>query len=140
MVGSSGPLLSSYQQLAHERADLSVLANVSNIAPLLAASDLFFFPSLNEGFGMVAIEAAAAGLPVVASDLPTIREACAPGHRDFVFPPDDDEAACRSLVSIMSDDNLKNRLAEEGRQWVVRFSVEESIRSLTSAYRNCLSR
>lgn len=140
MVGSSGPLLSSYQQLASERADVSVLANVEDIAPLLGASDLFFFPSLNEGFGMVAIEAAAAGLPVVASDLPTIREACPPGHRDLMFPPDDDEAACRSLVSIMSDDNLKRCLIEEGKRWVVRFSVEESIRSLTSAYRNCLSR
>jgi glycosyltransferase involved in cell wall biosynthesis len=134
MAGSHGPLLLPYQEAANDRADISVLTNVGNIAPLLGATDLFFFPSLSEGFGMVAIEAAAAGLPIVASDLPAVREACPPSHRAFMFPPNDDEAAAKSIVQILDEQALRERLSLEAKEWAARFSIAESVRALTQVY------
>ncbi|MGQ0844225.1 MAG: MSMEG_0565 family glycosyltransferase [Sporichthyaceae bacterium] len=45
-----------------------------DLPPLMAAAAVFAFPSLNEGFGLAALEALAAGVPLVASDLPVMKE------------------------------------------------------------------
>jgi glycosyltransferase involved in cell wall biosynthesis len=100
------------------------------------ASDLFFFPSLEEGFGMVAAEAAAAGLPIVATNLPAIREACPPGHHRFMFCPNDDQAAAAHIETILGDTDLRKALVEEGRRWVQRYSFRNTLDQIVSIYRN----
>ena len=86
LVGSGGPLMREIRRNVLGRPDVTLLTDLTDVSEILKASDLFFFPSLNEGFGVVAIEAAAAGLPVVATDLPTIREACARACIPSCFP------------------------------------------------------
>lgn len=54
------------------------------------AADVFAFPSISEGFGIVVIEAAAAGLYVVACDAPGVREAATAAHRKDLLPEDSD--------------------------------------------------
>jgi glycosyltransferase involved in cell wall biosynthesis len=135
LAGSHGPLLSHLQEVAAARSDLSLFVGLRDISDLLLASDVFFFPSLEEGFGLVAVEAAAAGLPVVATDLPTIREATAPGHHPFMFPPDDDAKAEAALRAILGDPALRARLADEARQWAPRFSIGRSVAHLEAIYR-----
>ena len=68
MVGSRGPLLKEMQEIASQRDDTTVLDAVEDVAPILLASDVFVFPSKEEGFGIVALEAQAAGLPCILSD------------------------------------------------------------------------
>lgn len=134
MVGSCGERLREFMELAQRRNDLSVLTQLPDVAGILQASDIFLFPSLNEGFGMVAVEAAAAGLPVVATDLPTIREACAPGHRELMFAPNDDATACASIQRVLADDDLRAKLSAEGVEWASRFHVKRSVEQLTAIY------
>jgi glycosyltransferase involved in cell wall biosynthesis len=134
MAGSHGPLLETIRDSVRGRQDISMLTGLKDISDLLLASDLFFFPSLEEGFGIVAVEASAAGLPVVATDLPTIREACAPGLHRFMFPADDDEVASRNISTILGDARLKQQLGAEARQWSQRFSIARSVDKLVSIY------
>jgi glycosyltransferase involved in cell wall biosynthesis len=134
LAGSHGEVMDDILAAARTHANVTVLAGLPDVAELLLASDLFLFPSLNEGFGIVAIEAAAAGLPVVATRMPSIEEACPPSHRSLMFPPDDDETAQRRIAAVLSDDGLRCRLAEDARRWAERFGVEESIRQLTAIY------
>jgi glycosyltransferase involved in cell wall biosynthesis len=61
-----------------------------SLRALYAAAGVFVFPSLSEGFGLPILEAMAAGLPVIASDLPALREV-ADGNATLV-PPDDADA------------------------------------------------
>jgi glycosyltransferase involved in cell wall biosynthesis len=68
MVGSRGPLLAEMKEIASQRDDATVLDTVEDVAPILLASDVFVFPSKQEGFGIVALEAQAAGLPCILSD------------------------------------------------------------------------
>jgi GR25 family glycosyltransferase involved in LPS biosynthesis len=57
--------------------NLHVIANTHNLEPIFHRSSLIMIPSIVESFGRVAVEAAAYGIPVVASDLPGLREATA---------------------------------------------------------------
>jgi glycosyltransferase involved in cell wall biosynthesis len=134
MVGSHGELLQTLREKVEERNNISMLTGIADISELLNAADLFFFPSLEEGFGVVALEAAAAGLPVVATNLPTIREACAPSHHPFMFAANDDQAASRSILKILQDKSLKEQLANYSRQWAANFSISKSVNQLSSLY------
>jgi glycosyltransferase involved in cell wall biosynthesis len=79
VVAGDGPERSDFDALAAQLgvADrLHLLGDVTraDVADLLAAADLFVFPSAWETFGLAAVEAAMAGVPVVAADLPVLRE------------------------------------------------------------------
>jgi glycosyltransferase involved in cell wall biosynthesis len=63
VAGSEGSTRRAFEQRIEGRTDFSVFVNQPDLVPLLCCADLFFFPSTEEGFGVVAIEAAAAGLP-----------------------------------------------------------------------------
>ncbi len=104
----------------------------------MMASDLFFFPSLEEGFGIVAIEAAAAGLPIVATNLPSIQEACPTKHHEYMFPPNDDKSAAGNIMAILSNSALRNELSREARKWATQFSTDRSAYELISVYKDCL--
>lgn len=134
MVGSHGELLETLTEKIKDRNDISIFTGVEDVSELLNAADLFFFPSLEEGFGVVAIEAAAAGLPVVATNLPTIREACSHSHQAFMFPPNDDATARASILKILGDQQLKQNLSYEAREWSTKFSIENSVDRLVSLY------
>lgn len=137
IVGSHGELMETLKDKIHERNDISLITGIEDISDLLLASDLFFFPSLEEGFGVVAIEAAAAGLPIVATNLPTIREACSPSHHDFMFTPNNDEVARANIVKILNDDDLRSQLSADSKQWATNFSITNSIDRLISLYNTC---
>lgn len=138
LAGASGPTLEVVQAQARDLANVSIVVDAPDVTELMLASDVFFFPSTNEGLGVVALEAAAAGLPVVATDLPTIREACLPAHHRLLFPPNDDEMARKHLQAILQDDAGRATRAAEARAWASKFSIEESLATLTGIYRGTL--
>ncbi len=135
LAGTHGDRLDALKRATHGRSDVSLLLGLDDVSGLLMASDLFFFPSLEEGFGMVATEAAAAGLPIVATNLPSIREACPPGHHRFMFCPNDDQAAAAHIETILGDTDLRRALVEEGRRWVQRYSFRNTLDQIVSIYR-----
>jgi glycosyltransferase involved in cell wall biosynthesis len=137
MVGSHGELLTTLEEKAGHLSNVSLLKGVEDVSELLLASDLFFFPSKEEGFGVVAIEAAAAGLPIVATDLPTIKEACAPSHHAFMFPPENDEIATTQILKIIDNKELKEKLSADAKQWANSFSISNSVAELASLYKQC---
>lgn len=139
LAGSHGPMMDEIARIAAARRDTSVIAGLPDISRLLLACDVFVFPSLEEGFGVVAIEAAAAGLPVIATNLPTIREALPPSHRELMFEPNDHETAARRVLEVLNNQHLSDRLAADGREWASRFSVEKSVARLVSVYEYCLA-
>jgi glycosyltransferase involved in cell wall biosynthesis len=138
LAGSHGELLQTFVNKARGRSDVTVLVGLPDVSALLLASDLFLFPSLEEGFGLVGLEAAAAGLPVVATDLPTIREAIPPGFREWMFPANDVERASTNVRALLRNGELRITLAAEGRRWSATFSIERSATELASLYEQTL--
>lgn len=98
-------------------ADVAVLGPVpdDDMPVLFRGADLLAFPSEREGFGLVVLEAGAAGLPCVVSDLPVLREFLADGRDCRMVPVGDVGALAAALVEVAGDPALRARLAEGGR-------------------------
>jgi glycosyltransferase involved in cell wall biosynthesis len=135
VAGSDGEARQAFEQRVAGRSNFSIFVNTPDISPLLRCADLFLFPSSEEGFGTVAIEAAAAGLPVVATELPAVREACAPSHRNFMFAAGDDLTAALNIQAILADRGLHRQLRNDAIQWAKQFSIEPVAEQVAEIYR-----
>jgi glycosyltransferase involved in cell wall biosynthesis len=88
---------------------------VDEVAPLLAAADLLLLPSETESFGLVALEAMASGVPVVASDVGGLPEVVAHGATGFLAPVGDIEAMAGYCVRLLRDCAEAKRFAAAAR-------------------------
>jgi glycosyltransferase involved in cell wall biosynthesis len=77
------------------------------------AASVFAFPSLSEGYGLPVLEAMAAGVPVVMSDIPVLAEVA--GHAARTVPPPDVAGWTAALSAVLCDEPLRARLTEAGR-------------------------
>src|SRR5438309_425055 len=69
----------------------------------LAESALLVLPSLAEGFGLVLIEAMAAGLPVIATDVAGIHDVVRPNETGLLVPPGDASALAMAISRVITD-------------------------------------
>jgi phosphatidyl-myo-inositol alpha-mannosyltransferase len=100
------------------------------VASELAAADLFVAPSLGgESFGLVLLEAMAAGVPVIASDLPAYRLVA--NGAAFLVPPDEPRTLARAISNLLDDPNRRQAYVAAGRERV----AESTFRSLARDYR-----
>jgi glycosyltransferase-like protein len=100
------------------------------------AADVFAFPSVKEGWGLVVLEALAAGLPVVATDIPVFREYLASGESALLVPPDDDAALADALASVLTRPDLRSRLVTAGRAVARRYDWGTSAARHIDIYRS----
>jgi glycosyltransferase involved in cell wall biosynthesis len=96
-------------------------------------ADVFVFPSLLEGFGLPLAESLACGTPVVATLGSASPEVVGPGGR--LVPPRDHEALAAAIRELAGDGDLRRRLGDEGREWVLdRFDRRRMVRETVEAY------
>jgi phosphatidylinositol alpha-mannosyltransferase len=94
-----------------------------NLARLYRTADVMCAPSTGfESFGMVLVEAMAAGRPVVASNIAGYREVVRDGIDGLLVPPGDEAALARALVRLLSDKELQQYLGQNGRARASRFA------------------
>jgi glycosyltransferase involved in cell wall biosynthesis len=93
-----------------------LLGHRQDVPDLLAASDVFAFPSLYEGLGGAVIEAMALSLPVIASDLPAIREVVREGENAVLTPPRDERALRDAIVDLLGDPQRRAAMGSRSRQ------------------------
>jgi len=135
-----------------ERENLSKLADSLGVAervtfagpardvvPYLHAADLFVFPSLREGLGKALLEAAACGLPAVASDIAPLREAAGCGPALFV-PPGDAAALAGALDDILADSARRDEMGAAARRRAVEaFSLDRMLAEYRALYEELLA-
>jgi glycosyltransferase involved in cell wall biosynthesis len=101
----------------------------------MAAADVFCLPSYREGFGQVALEAAAAGLPVIASRIYGIVDALADGETGLLHPPADVEALRAQMQTLLLQPDQRRRLGGAGRSRALKdFSAERVTQALLEYY------
>jgi glycosyltransferase involved in cell wall biosynthesis len=87
-------------------------------------------PSLYEPFGLVALEAQACGVPVVATTTGGLREIVVHGETGILVPPGDSAALAQALLALLTDERKRLRLAEGARRRAQRFSLNQRSRDL----------
>ncbi|CAN5908593.1 glycosyltransferase family 4 protein [soil metagenome] len=137
--GRTGHATSELQEL-HESSGLGervrFLGHREDVPDLLAAADIFAFPSLFEGFGGALIEAMALGLPIVASDLPTLREVVEPDGSGVLVEPASPPALAAAITRLLDDPELARALGSRGMEiFHERFTVERSAMQMIELYR-----
>jgi glycosyltransferase involved in cell wall biosynthesis len=106
-----------------------------DVASLLAAADLFVFPSLTEGFGNAFGEALVAGKAIIASDLPVIREELLAGtNAAWLYPPGEVAALASALDRLVSDADARETLAAAARCAGERFGVQRMLAAYRALY------
>lgn len=104
---------------------IRLLGPVTDVAGLLAASDVLVFSSHNEGLPNAVLEGMAAGLPVVATDYPGLREVVGPAGAPWLAAPRDPRDLAERLLQVIASPALRHEAGERGRQRVAStFSVD----------------
>jgi glycosyltransferase-like protein len=106
---------------------------------LYRAADLFAFPSVKEGFGLAPLEALAAGLPVVASDLDVFRSFLRHERTALLTAVGDSEALAAALARLAREPATRERLRRGARPVVAAHSWEASAAAHERAYRAFLA-
>jgi len=125
----------AWSQLRDLSSELvSFPGKVADVRDAYAQCDIVFMPSLDESFGRVAAEAMLNGLPVVASDLPPVRDLLDSGSAGLLFPPGDVGAAARCLAELIDDAEKRARLGRRGHELAGRFEPHAVVAELTALY------
>jgi glycosyltransferase involved in cell wall biosynthesis len=106
------------------------------LGALYRGADLFAFPSLHEGFGIPVLEAMAQETPVLAADIPALREIAAGAA--VLRSPDDPGAWVAALDNLLHDAEERSRLGEAGRARARRYSWERCAEETRAVYREAL--
>lgn len=112
----------------------------SDIRGYLDDAKAVLIPSVLESFGRVAIEAMAAGVPVIASDAYALREIVVDGYNGFLVPPNSPGEMADRLLLLHDDPQLHETLRENAREWIrTRFGLDRYVREMESILRNTVS-
>ncbi|MFM2381714.1 MAG: hypothetical protein RLZZ76_481 [Candidatus Parcubacteria bacterium] len=107
---------------------------VENAARLLPAFDAFVLPSKSEAFAYVLLEAGQAKLPVVATSVGGIPDIIEDGVNGLLVPPDNTPALTATLRSLITDETLRERLAQAHFERSQTFTLEKMMRETEEVY------
>lgn len=128
----------AFERLATLRAQGIVIHVdfVTDITPYFALADLHLFLSHREGFGNVAIEAAAMGVPTIAFDVVGVRDSVAEGVSGWRFEQGDSAAVAAAILQLITNDATQETF-KNAREWVIeRFSQQKVWENYRDFYLN----
>ena len=126
IVGGKGELMDYYKDMTKQ---LGIDKNVEfkgfltdeEVIDYYATSELFILPSissLQEGFGIVVLEALSAKTPVISTDIVGVSDDVIATNSGIILPPKDTKALSRAIVKILKDKELQKSMGENGRKLV----------------------
>ncbi len=122
-------------------SSVEILGEQEQLVPVLSEADLFLLPSLQESFGLAALEAMACGVPVVASNVGGLPEVIESGVNGFLHDVNDLGAMAASGIALLTDRALHRRIAAAGRTTVEeKFCADKIVPVYEAYYREVLSR
>jgi len=130
LIVGGGPLLNNVKEIIQQNnlsKHVIVLGQVSmdsgNLAKVYQRSDIFVMPNVRvkddmEGFGIVAIEGGAAGLPVVASNVDGIAEAIVDQENGFLIKDKQYDDFANQVLELLSNDEIRKEFGNKAKEYV----------------------
>lgn len=138
-VVGDGPALGHLKErLADTDTVFTGFLDGEELSAAYASGDVFAFPSDSETLGFAAIEAMAAGVPVVAARAGGIPHIVEHGETGLLVEPGDAAALAAGIEQVLEDSELSRRLAENGRAEAERWSWRASTQALVERYHDAL--
>jgi glycosyltransferase involved in cell wall biosynthesis len=144
VAGSPGRHAALLQHIRQSRGlneRVRLLGHRDDVPDLLAAADLFVFPSLYEGAAGALLEAMAAGLPIVASRIPPIESAVEHGKNALLVERASVAPLAKAISDLLADEELARRFGRRSREiFEDRFTLERSAARMVEFYRRLAAR
>lgn len=116
------------------------LGKQQDMEDIYAIADLFLLPSEYESFGLAALEAMAAGTPVVATNAGGIPEIITHGKNGYLSGIGDVEQMSHQAISILSNDQVLNTFSEEARKQAESFDIHKIVPKYEELYQRVLKK
>ncbi len=144
VVGPGNRLRQEYQGWVEERKlkDVTFTGNVSyfDLPRYYRTADIFCSPATGrESFGIVLLEAMAAGKPIIASNIEGYANVLSHGVEGLLVPPKDKEAIAQALLSLLSDQALRQQMGCKGREKAEEHSWERIAQRTLDYYSELLN-
>jgi N-acetyl-alpha-D-glucosaminyl L-malate synthase BshA len=143
MVGD-GPERPNAEWLAEVHGiedDVAFLGKSSDMEQLLSISDILVLPSEQESFGLVALEAMASEVPVIATRVGGVSEVVEDGADGFLFDVGDTDSMAEAGASLIGDRELRLRMGKSGRDHAHRdFCHEKIVKRYAELYEKTISK
>jgi glycosyltransferase involved in cell wall biosynthesis len=138
VIVGSGDFLPNLVQQAGElgivdRVEFTGFLGEERKVEILRQAHVVVNPSAKEGWGVTVTEANACGTPVVASDVPGLRDAVIDGKTGFLVPYGDVRGFASRISQVLGDRSLRDRLAGEAVAWAKTFNWDRSAASILAA-------
>ena len=144
VVGAGTPDKESHRILAARALkDVEFIGPVSHedLPRYYASADIFCSPATGfESFGIVLLEAMAAGKPVVASNIEGYASIVSDGREGILIPPRNGEALSAALARLVQDPSLRRQMGDEGKLTVEQYRWSEVAQRVEEYYYQCLNR
>lgn len=140
-IAGNGPTLESLREEAQSLGvgqTVAFLGEQRDVPALLCRWDVAVLPSWAEGCSNFLMEAMAAKLPIVASDIPANRELLNDGQAGALFPPDSPQALADALRDLLTDRLRARRLGEQAGKAIATYSIESMIEKHVRLYEEML--
>ncbi len=142
-IVGEGPERAPLEELSRQKGltdRVIFLGQRDDVPDLLGLADLFLLTSINEGFGLVLVEAMACALPVVATRVGGIPEVVADGTSGILVPAGDLPALARALERLIANPELRRRMGERGRKIALKnYSAKRMVARTLELYGEILS-
>lgn len=143
IIAGDGPekrrLAALAEQLGIKRA-VNFMPVVRHTAELLPVFDVCVVPSRQEGLGLSAIEAQAAGVPVVASGVGGLVDVVKEGHTGVLVPPEDSGALAQAIIALLQSPERRQDIARAARLEVEqRFDAKHMCTSTVDVYKKIVT-
>lgn len=140
-IVGDGSLLEKLKRLSYRLGisnSVIFFGKFADVIPFYKRMNIFVLPSIYEGFGIVLLEAMAAGIPIVSTNVDGITEVVVNGESGILVPPKNYEAIANAIINLIENPNLVSKLIDKGFERAKLFDIKKHISQMDEFYEELL--